>query len=593
MVRPPKRTKIGDDPPTINHQQPSTPTRTPSSSQRSNVNTSDDSDGLVFIRRPGDNRNANARRRRGPLQPSIPASMMMMSGALGEGDVKGVLKKSPATRRRRAELSRIAREGDHAVAMRGLLERRRKKEPMEIEEKRDEGDVTQLVAGEKSVLGGLGIAGFKRRARQGSILRMVRAEMMDDREGKNHDEDQEEEEDEVVAFGKAESTSPAQEGSDSVVTRTSKKRKLTPPVIITTPPQQQQQQQQQQEQEQELRLNSSPPPRSFNPTATRTANSHLPPPRRSEKNILPSSDQLDLPEPRPETDHLIDENEDQLIRSHLPLQITRPQEQQQEVVTADVWSDTMAPPCSSSSIDNPEPQKENPVVKQTPGPNIEVNAKSTITTTTSAILQDLLPPRRRRLRRQAQRGKIPGRNRRRDSEIDILSNTESDDIVEEVEDNHDNEEEEEQPEKNKKRRSKAPTKPSIKTTATGTKKKINSSKPQRVNKSSSTKLKPKSKPQFNLKSKPKAKSSMIDSSDKENHISSSSPPSPADRRNKNQYKGRTTTTTTTINSTTNGLTMTKMRMRENEKELKEAKKKFQMVDQWELEFEDGSWPLDS
>ena len=141
-----------------------------------------------------------------------------MSGGLGPGEVRAA-PSTPKTKRRRAELSRIAREADHAAALEGLRKRRQ-----EAAEKNNNGEVSKTQDGAKvtadsairdetvtqnGVVGAesdeknvgspdattaadagpaidssmMLIANFKRRPRQPSILRMVRAE-----QGKKNDD---------------------------------------------------------------------------------------------------------------------------------------------------------------------------------------------------------------------------------------------------------------------------------------------------------------------------------------------------------------------------------------------------------------------
>ncbi|KAI9884725.1 MAG: hypothetical protein M1823_003506 [Watsoniomyces obsoletus] len=203
----PKRSKVGKaaPKPTPRAATPPRPTPPPSSNIPDATNyrdaTSSDSDGLV-IAKPG------YKRRSGD-------DHYMMSGGLGPGEVRPP-HATPRTKRRRIELSRIAREADHAKALEGLKkrraeeeERRRNEEVKETKAKEhddgesekqsqmtelveeEEGESEQQMEEKKTMMDSsmMVIANFKRRPRQPSILRMVQAEREKEKENDENDDD--------------------------------------------------------------------------------------------------------------------------------------------------------------------------------------------------------------------------------------------------------------------------------------------------------------------------------------------------------------------------------------------------------------------
>ncbi|KAI9815534.1 MAG: hypothetical protein M1827_002668 [Pycnora praestabilis] len=249
----PKRTKIVPSVPTsclsnpITSASPILQRRNPIQQASERVeNSTDDSDGLVTTL-------TRIRKRSCAVDQDV-----SMSGGLGDGDVKNAHRR-PGVTRRKAEMSRVAKEADHANALEGLKRRRdaalaaqrgevlvpftATEEIIAKPVERDEvepalmrssavgEEVTRRVLGtpgmETSVLA---IANFKRRPRQPSILRMV--ERGNDDDDVDEDDFNPDNESTPLNLSKSRSGIATDAGSavlssELPITSSSRKRKLT------------------------------------------------------------------------------------------------------------------------------------------------------------------------------------------------------------------------------------------------------------------------------------------------------------------------------------------------------------------------------
>ncbi|MCJ1249943.1 hypothetical protein MMC30_007169 [Trapelia coarctata] len=412
----PKRTKVA----------PSAPTVVPAASMRFNsavrdsaspgrtTTNSDDSEGIVKTIRKG----AKSK------DPDV-----QMSGALAPEDVNGSTSGKPPSGRQRAALSRIAREADHARAIEALKKRRdeamaketvdqasgqvvvpsfmpeaqevatqtrgvqadMEAETMIVERIRPvPASVRKIQATPRAESSILALAKFKRRPRQPSILQIGRLETSTSGSASDLDEmlDDFQPDDESTPFHvsrlksttqgmprppSAETSSPPRLSSSN-----SRKRKLTPPEIQVP-----------RSQSPTMHISSSPPeplqvPETEDPYVIPTA---------SPAHAEPDFAEPDLPSKRTKT-----------------------------TPTHDIWSDTMAPPQSSSPAQSPakdystrSSRTTNPTARPKPNSKHKQPARngdsnpSTRSQTTrqkkeplkpisTATLQNLLPRRRHRQR---------------------------------------------------------------------------------------------------------------------------------------------------------------------------------------------------
>ncbi|KAI9675383.1 MAG: hypothetical protein M1817_001287 [Caeruleum heppii] len=206
---------------------------------------SDDSQGLVTSRPRSHGRESR------PSQEG-----MMMSGALGVGDIRRPTTRP--TRNTRTELSRVAREGDHARAIEGLKKRRDEalgrakgdqvlRMPSSVAEKplpSVEHDDRQTTIGSRPTPMRdepvFDIANFKRRQRQPSILRMLQAQQANERDDNavSASEDDFQPDDESTPLNLSKSVASLQPGSTSATPSIpnddsclSRKRKLSSPEV--------------------------------------------------------------------------------------------------------------------------------------------------------------------------------------------------------------------------------------------------------------------------------------------------------------------------------------------------------------------------
>ncbi|KAI9853035.1 MAG: hypothetical protein M1838_002814 [Thelocarpon superellum] len=186
----------------------------------------------------------------------------VMSGGLGPGDT--VL--TPANAATRAELSRVTREADHAIALNRLKKRREEAMRKDVA---PQGDVIQVPstmekgavsmmsttkeapvglprgtpASERSILA---LTNFKRRPRQPSILRMVEMSQLEGGDASDDDLDDFDPDDESTPLRVSKTWSPAAPdkavvSSTPIISSGSRKRKLMPrndpePAIHSSPP---------------------------------------------------------------------------------------------------------------------------------------------------------------------------------------------------------------------------------------------------------------------------------------------------------------------------------------------------------------------
>ena len=252
----PKRTKVAPSEPAVHVAKPTISTTTePQESQDSSeraITTSDDSEGLITKNPTGVNRRGVARQE------------VTMSGALGSEDVAAARLKPPRARKR-AALSRIAREGDHARAIEALKARR--DAALAAERLAKEHGVAVMIGAreaatrqpavvtnttsvsvsklapanqasapprrESSVL-----ADFKRRPRQPSLLQMVQAQHKQPEAEDSGDDDSLNDfqpDDESTPFMKSKSqlvngqSTPSASAPSLLQSRSSRKRKLGSP----------------------------------------------------------------------------------------------------------------------------------------------------------------------------------------------------------------------------------------------------------------------------------------------------------------------------------------------------------------------------
>ena len=419
----PKRSKIAPSVPIPQRVQTSTNTvnakavSSPQSSLRDTTN-SDDSEGLVKKTKTGLNRNGVARKD------------VFMSGALGPEDVGGTRLK-PLTGRQRVALSRIVRETDHVRAIEAL--KRRPDEALAKEsgeqavipssmpevdaaveahatsekiaetrsvERQRSGVMAKVQATPATESSILALANFKRRARQPSILQIGRHDEPDVPIHSEEELDEFQPDDESTPFHLSKSRSHLQStprshltssSSQLLTSSSSRKRKLTPP---------------------DMQVRRSQSPLDQSPPAA------LP----TEALVRLQTTHYDLP------------NDEEVSELELPsMRTVRAQ-------TPDVWSDTMAPPQSSSPSHEPtQPCRSVPTAKvkatfarkpdgKQPRRNIAPknpthnpkasNEPHPLKTITTASLQNMLPRRRRRAPpREANEFDIPGSS---DAELDIL-----------------------------------------------------------------------------------------------------------------------------------------------------------------------------
>ncbi|KAL9122605.1 MAG: hypothetical protein Q9187_000837 [Circinaria calcarea] len=425
----PKRSKIAPSVP-IQRVQTSTNTvnakavSSPQSSLRDTTN-SDDSEGLVKKNKTGLNRNGVARKD------------VFMSGALGPEDVGGTRSK-PLTGRQRVALSRIVRETDHVRAIEALKRRRdealakesgeqavvpssmpevdavieahatseKVAETRSVERQRSSvvAKVQAIPATESSIFA---LANFKRRTRQPSILQIGRHDEPDVPIHSGEELDEFQPDDESTPFHLSKSRSQLQStprshltssSSQRLPSSSSRKRKLTPP---------------------DMQVRQSQSPLVHSPPAA------LP----TEALVRLQTTLYDLP------------NDEEVPELELPsMRTVRAQ-------TPDVWSDTMAPPQSSSpshepaqagrlvstakakvaSARKPDPkQSKRNLAPKPPTSNPKVSNKPhPLKTITTASLQNLLPRRRRRAPpHEANEFDIPGSS---DAELDIIDVPEDED----------------------------------------------------------------------------------------------------------------------------------------------------------------------
>ena len=409
------------------------------SSPRSSRNTtnSDDSDGLV-------KRNESGLNRRGIAKMDV-----RMSGALAPEDVAGA-RLRPPTGRQRAALSKIAREADHSRAIEALKRRRdealakERGEQLVIPSSMPEadagatdatgvvGEYTNMAhggitepapvakleispAGELSVLG---LGKFKRRLGQPSVQQTGRNSELEKETAYNEELENFQPNDEstpfhLSAFQPLNQRTPASHATssspNSLSGSHSRKRKLTPPEV-------------------QIPQSQPLPAQSGSPTLGRTD--------EPDPNIfdIPASEE-DASDPE--------------LPSARPKRIPSPPPQ--------IWSDTMAPPQSSSPTreKDPTPARSSRVTKSKakktapvqPSHRKQQLSRRPITTAshdppesaiskkqqrksqplkpiTTANLQNLLPRRRRRQRRPSNEFDLPGTS---DAEIDNLSLDEDED----------------------------------------------------------------------------------------------------------------------------------------------------------------------
>jgi len=414
----PKRTKMAPSMPTARAVEPTSTFKakqkqsitSPSSSERVK-NGSDDSDGLVKTNKPLLNRRG------------LPAQEATMSGALPTEDVLvGGTRIRPPTGRKRAALSRVARETDHARAIEALRARREaalaaeRGEEVQIQSSMPEQTVsTESLLAKSTENPGTSMgavmsraterlvpatglkaweprraespilvaSAFKKRPRQPSLLQLIRSQNQDVPSIDDGDDDPDDfrPDDESTPFLKslsqshiyqnalASSSSPQQASS-------SKKRKLTPPEVQV-------------------------------PASQLTLPRHSSPPQLPHDDLYGVSTENDEPE------IILPSNEPDRPEPRLPpsrLTHTAPPK---------IWDDTQAPPQSSSS----PPQRQNaetrttrskPASKPTsnrkqpsPGPSPVSPTSSPPTPAavsrplkplSTATLQNLLPRRRLRSR---------------------------------------------------------------------------------------------------------------------------------------------------------------------------------------------------
>lgn len=396
----------------------------PQSSVRDTTN-SDDSEGLVKRNKTGLNRNGVARKD------------VFMSGALGPEDVGGKRLKPP-TGRQRAALSRIARETDHTRAIEAL--KRKREEALAKEREKQvvvpssmpevdvaiKANATSEKIAELSTMEGepptpsakvkatpvtdsslLALANFKRRSRQPSILQIGRHDEPEAPIDSDEELHEFEPDDESTPFHLSHPRSHLQSTPKSHLTSSSsqrsscsnsRKRKLAPPEL-------------------QVRRSQSPP------VQAPSAILHVETPIRPDTSLCnsPTAEEVLEPELPP-------------IRPH-------------RAQTPDIWSDTMAPPQSSSPThDVAESARSIRIVKarvasvkkanrqqptrnlvaESPAPNSKTSKKvHPLKTITTASLQNLIPHRRRRApRREASEFDIPSSS---DAELEAMDVPEDED----------------------------------------------------------------------------------------------------------------------------------------------------------------------
>lgn len=425
----PKRSKVTPSMPTQRSLPSTTITNlkavsSPQSSVRDSTN-SDDSEGLVKRNKTGLNRNGVAKKD------------VFMSGALGPEDVGGT-RLQPPTGRQRAALSRIARESDHARAIEALQRRRdealakEKEEQAVIPSSMPEVDAaieanatSEKMAEMRTMAGGqptpsakvkatpatessvLTLANFKRRPRQPSILQIGRHDEPEAPIESNEELHEFEPDDESTPFHLSQSRSHLQStprghvrssSSQRLSSSNSRKRKLTPP---------------------ELQVPRSQSPLVQTPPSILYVGSPIRP--NTSLYDLPTAEEVSEPELPP-------------IR---PLRAQNP----------DVWSDTLAPPQSSSPTHevaqsarsirivkakvatgkkaNPKQRTHNLAAKS-PTPTSKASKKAhPLKTITTASLQNLIPHRRRRVpRREVNEFDIPSSS---DADLEVVDVPEDED----------------------------------------------------------------------------------------------------------------------------------------------------------------------
>ena len=524
----------------------------PQSSLRDTTN-SDDSEGLVKRNKTGLNRNGVARKD------------VFMSGALGLEDVGGTRLKPP-TGRQRAALSRIAREADHARAIEVLKRRRdealakEREEQVVVPSSMPEVDAaikasatSENIAETRTMEGGrptplavikatpatessiLALANFKRRPRQPSILQIGRHDEPEAPIDSDEELHEFEPDDESTPFHLSQSrahllSTPGSHLKSSSSQRLSssnvRKRKLTPPEL-------------------QVRRSQSPP------TQSSPATLHVGLPIRPDTTLydLPAAEEGSEPELPP-------------IR---PL---RPQ-------TPDVWSDTMAPPQSSSPThevtqsassirivkakvasakrSNHKQPTRNLVKSPTPNSKTSKTAHP-LKAITTASLQNLIPRRRRHApRREANEFDIPSSS---DADLETMDIPEDEDEL----------------------NSAAPL---MRKTRKKAKDKV--IQDTGVKKGVGVKAQPKQLPQapttgkFKTKQNPPSKTYTRRVFDKENTALSNS---------NSSSLSEISTNTDIENTMSSPVKRTEPSLGKTSKELKTLAKKFKEVDQWTLEFEE-------
>ncbi|KAI9702503.1 MAG: hypothetical protein M1836_000983 [Candelina mexicana] len=343
MPRPPLKKKIAPSFPNLSVAKPSVdspPRRNPGRQASERVSdVSDDSEGLVTTI------NRSKRRKAGPEQEAT------MSGGLGIGDVRYGIRK-PANVRQRPVMSKVAAKPEHEKALEGLKRRRDaalKAQNAEVQgpstareettavshapvaraEEAAPKDPTTKAAPETGLKAAgapavessvLAIANFKRRPRQPSILRMVQQDSDNDEDASLED------------FNPEDESTPLNQ---------SKSRSIVQP--DTTP------------------RSPSHTSNSTNPRKRKLATPELQVPR--------SSPPLSSPEvgaPAEEEDDGIDS------QPSLPEEPEPVQHRTSREVTPKIWSETMAPPQSSSplhpSLPAGPPSHQNPNTTKTSKP---------------------------------------------------------------------------------------------------------------------------------------------------------------------------------------------------------------------------------
>ena len=419
----PKRTKLAPSTPvpTTRVQTSNTTTigNTPSSPKSSirDATNSDDSEGLVKVNKSGVNRRGIAKKN------------ARMSGALAIEDSGGTRWK-PLTGRRRAAISKIARDADHAKAIEGLKKRKEEAEakhknqqailPARMPEARQNEQQSIVpssmpeidAVGPKSHMESkqiahvgtiekawpvpilkvpatptadtsiLALANFKRRPRQPSILQIGREDPAEETD--NDDLDDFEPNDESTPFHLSRSRYDVQHTSAShtsssqkMLSSGSRKRKLTSPEVQISPITQ---------------IPSSPAQ------------------QVGQMSILDSN-----PYQSPHYDQ-------DILKPGLPITKSR------RPVTPEIWSDTMAPPQSSSPLQKTPPTPPTHVTNATPAkkPNRQQPRRKPISKSpappcsisklkdsrplqalkpmTTASLQNLLPRRKRHVQTNTDEG---------------------------------------------------------------------------------------------------------------------------------------------------------------------------------------------